>query len=180
MTWLLQPFVILAICLGKVSVAFLIMRLLSPNPKWPRPFLWFCVISCLVFIFIDIVLTYVQCTPAKALWNTSIPHTCWEPKVQSNFAIFCATWLVFIDALLAVSPILFFWKLKMSMRKKIGICALLGSGIMYVPCCNHQYIERFSANLTFFRAAICGSVKISFLTGLASRSDITCKASKLQ
>ncbi|KAF7929960.1 uncharacterized protein EAE97_009557 [Botrytis byssoidea] len=152
MTWLLQPFVILAICLGKVSVAFLIMRLLSPTPKWPKPFLWFCIISCLVFVFVDIVLTYVQCTPAKALWDPTVPHTCWEPKVQSDFAIFCATWLVFIDALLAISPIMFFGRLKMSMRKKIGICALLGGGII---------------------AAICGSIKISYLTELSARADIT-------
>lgn len=177
MTWLLQPFVILAICLGKVSVAFLIMRLLSPTPKWPKPFLWFCIISCLVFVFVDIVLTYVQCTPAKALWDPTVPHTCWEPKVQSDFAIFCATWLVFIDALLAISPILFFGRLKMSLRKKIGICALLGGGIMYVTCYSLHFIEKVPANHIDFRAAICGSIKISYLTELSARADITCKAS---
>ncbi|KAI9643620.1 hypothetical protein NHQ30_008242 [Ciborinia camelliae] len=86
MTWLLQPFVILAICLGKVSIALLMMRLLSPSPKWPKHFLWFCIISCLIFVFIDIIFTYVQCTPAKALWDPTVPHTCWEPKFSDGIS----------------------------------------------------------------------------------------------
>ncbi|KAF7912152.1 uncharacterized protein EAF01_001173 [Botrytis porri] len=129
MTWLLQLFLIMAICLAKVSVAFLIMRLLSPNPKWPKPLLWFCITSCLVFVF-DILMTY-------------------EPKVQSGFAIFYATWLIFIDALLPTSPILFFGEFRMSLREKIEICAHLGG------------------------AAICGSIEISYLTELSARADIT-------
>lgn len=61
-----------------------------------------------------------------------------------------------IDVLLAVLPVTIFYKLKMARGKKIGLCVLLGLGLL---------------------AAICGAIKIKFLTGLTARSDLTCKSS---
>lgn len=58
-----------------------------------------------------------------------------------------------IDVLLAVLPATIFYNLKMSVGKKLGLCALLGLGLI---------------------AAICGAIKIKFLAGLNSRSDLTC------
>lgn len=51
---------------------------------------------------------------------------------------------------------------------------------MYVTCYGPHFIEKIPANHINFRAAICGSIKISYLTELSARADITCKASILQ
>ena len=40
-----------------------------------------------IMAIICCILTYAQCDPPRALWEPEIPHNCWDPLVQSRFAI---------------------------------------------------------------------------------------------
>lgn len=57
-----------------------------------------------------------------------------------------------IDVVLAVLPVTIFYHLNLSFKKKLGLSALLGLGLV---------------------AAICGAVKTKYLASLSARSDLT-------
>lgn len=95
LNWLGQPFAIIAIGLAKVSVALLLLRLIGPKPRWPRHFLYFTMISSMIISIIAIIVTFVQCSPSKALWEPTISHHCWNPHIQLRLAIFNASRFTF-------------------------------------------------------------------------------------
>lgn len=43
-----------------------------------------------------------------------------------------AGWLAFIDLALALLPITIMWNLQISLKKKFGICGLMGLGVLWV------------------------------------------------
>ncbi|KAL8673341.1 MAG: hypothetical protein Q9168_002220 [Polycauliona sp. 1 TL-2023] len=84
--WLCQAFVITAVTIGKVSVAFFILRL--SNTKWHFYFLH-TINATLALINIPLIIwTYAQCRPSALLWDPNSPGTCQDPKKQGSFAIF--------------------------------------------------------------------------------------------
>ena len=75
--WISQAFVISAVTTGKISVAFLILRI--SNTKWHT---WFLHTINVILVIINvpvIVLTYAQCKPAALLWDPSLHGYCWDP-----------------------------------------------------------------------------------------------------
>ena len=73
---------IFSIAIGKISVAFLIERLAGPSKirKW---MLRSISISVFVSAIITILLFYVECQPARALWDKGMIKAgtghCWNP-----------------------------------------------------------------------------------------------------
>ena len=73
---------ILSIAIGKISVAFLIERIAGPSTrrKW---LLRTISISVGISASITVLLFYVQCQPARALWDKSLLEDgrgrCWNP-----------------------------------------------------------------------------------------------------
>ena len=85
LNWLAQPFSIIGFAIGKVSVAILCGRLMGPS-KWRKRFLYFLSISVMALGIPCVTLLFVQCSPAKALWEPSAGK-CWNPKVSIDFDI---------------------------------------------------------------------------------------------
>ncbi|KAG8424736.1 hypothetical protein J3458_001505 [Metarhizium acridum] len=156
-SWVSQPFVVMGFATGKISVGLLLLRVVWETAHWRKRIVIFAITSALVITVINIVLTFVQCSPVEALWNPALvaqaKAKCWPPSVQTDFAIFLSSWNILTDVFLAVLPVTFMYNLKLSWRKKIGLCALLGLS---------------------FTAAIFATVKTKYLTSLGGRSDITC------
>ena len=84
--YILQTLGIFAFGTGKVSVGCLILRLLPPSSVWRKWFIWSTIVFVFLFDSVNCVITFVQCSPPRALWDPQIPHTCWDPKVQTNIA----------------------------------------------------------------------------------------------
>lgn len=177
--WMSQPFAIMALATGKISVAFLILRIIGQS-TWRRGFLYFSMITCFIFCALASIFTFVQCSPPKALWTPSIKGKCWKPESQSDFSVFVGSkysnsnnpskkraktpmkqhhkrspniknyiigerkishlimlnaftgWLALIDIALALLPITIIKGLQLSTEKKLGLCTLMGLGILYV------------------------------------------------
>ena len=92
--WVVQPFNIMAQATGKASVALLILRLLGPLSFWRRWFLYVSTVLTLVFGVLTCIFTFVQCDPARTLWEGPARHPdakCWNPKSQLDFSIFDAS-----------------------------------------------------------------------------------------
>lgn len=84
--WLSQAPIIIALTAGKISVAFLILRI--SVTKWHAYFLHTINVT-LVFINIPLIVwTYHQCKPAALLWDPSIKGTCQDASMQGSFAKF--------------------------------------------------------------------------------------------
>ena len=92
LNWIAQPFAIMGLAFGKISVAFLLLRLIGPKSFWRRNFLYFTMIGSFLFCALATIFTFVQCNPVQALWNpTLVPAgqaKCWEPHTQSDFSLF--------------------------------------------------------------------------------------------
>lgn len=183
--WMSQPFAIMALATGKISVAFFILRIIGRS-TWRRAFLYLNMITCFVFCALAAIFSFVQCSPPKALWTPSIKGKCWKPESQSNFSVFVGSefqyiivkiyhckmyhckiyhckiemmtarffcfvletgqiienstvafytdkaigWLAFTDVALALLPITIIQNLQLSIKKKLGLCALMGLGIL--------------------------------------------------
>jgi len=73
---------IFSIAIGKISVAFLIERLAGPC-NWRKWLLRYMSTTVFISAMITIMLFYVQCQPARALWDKGmLKHgnaTCWNP-----------------------------------------------------------------------------------------------------
>ena len=66
LNWIAQPFAIMSLATGKISVAFLIMRFMGDS-KWRRAFLiWVSMIGSTLFCGIAIILICLQCRPVEA------------------------------------------------------------------------------------------------------------------
>ena len=154
--WITQPVAIYALASGKVSVALLIWRIMGRS-KWRKAFLLYgAMIASFVVCTIAIILTFVQCRPVTALWDPELvvmgKATCWPPQRQINFSIFTgsmsdsfyrmitlllllsqlnvAGYLAFLDLALALLPITIIWNLQLSLKKKVGLCAVMGLGVL--------------------------------------------------
>ncbi len=84
--WLCQAFVIPALTLGKISVAFLILRI--SITKWHAYFLHTINVILLLINIPLIIWTYAQCQPPSLLWDPSLAGACEDPRMQGSFALF--------------------------------------------------------------------------------------------
>ena len=84
--WISQPFCVMAIASGKVSVAYLILRLQAPC-KLRTGLLYFIAVSSVVFGVIDCVITFAQCSPSYSLWTANVTGSCWSTNVLTDYAL---------------------------------------------------------------------------------------------
>jgi hypothetical protein len=131
--WISQSLAILCLGLGKIAIALLILRLLDRVASWRRWSLHFVNAITLVNTVLMIVFNYVQCENPAALWDETVKARtkCWDPKVQSSFSMYGASMHAAVDFYLAILPATLVWGLKVDLRKKLALCALLGCGSMY-------------------------------------------------
>ena len=89
LNWVSQPPVIIALATGKISVAFLILRILGPgSTRWLRNVLYFIMWSSIGFSGLAVIIQFVQCSPVQKLWDTNLEGHCWNPLVQTHFTYF--------------------------------------------------------------------------------------------
>ncbi|KID59830.1 uncharacterized protein G6M90_00g093400 [Metarhizium brunneum] len=155
-SWISQPFHIMGFATGKISVGILILRVTGSTTFWRRRILWFAIITALLISAVNIILTFTQCSPVEALWNTQLvvegKAKCWRSSIQTDFAIFLSGYNILVDLFLAFLPASFFYNLNLTWKKKVELCILLGLGVI---------------------AAIFAAVKTTYLVALNERSDIT-------
>ena len=88
LNWISQGFGIMTFGTSKVSIALLVLRFTGPGNVWQKRSLYFCMISSMLVNSLGAIITFVQCNPPRALWEEVPNSRCWNPKVQSGFAIF--------------------------------------------------------------------------------------------
>jgi hypothetical protein len=86
--WCLQPVFLFNFGLSKLSVGLLILRLIGPNVKVRRYFIWVLNIITMIYTILAVIFVFVQCDPPAALWDPVLAETarCWNPEDYMAFA----------------------------------------------------------------------------------------------
>lgn len=151
-SWINQALGIFAIALGKLAIVAFLQQIHGPEHRGRVLMLWGVAISNLLINSITIGMIYTQCSPRRRLWNDAIPGSCDGRRRNQTTAYFQGSWSVFCDLILALYPVAFFWKVRLSMRIKVGLCLLMGLGII---------------------ACACSVVKTTYLRVLSQTQDVT-------
>ena len=85
--FLSQPFGAVAPVFGKSSVAFLVLRIIGPNTVWRKRFLYLNLGIYWATTILTIVITFVQCSPTRALWEPVPGSRCLNKDVSVNITL---------------------------------------------------------------------------------------------
>ncbi|MCJ1303484.1 hypothetical protein MMC08_006294 [Hypocenomyce scalaris] len=149
--FILNPFGIMAYSLPNISVAIFINRILSLR-GWRKWGIYGIAIAQSFIAGISCILLFAQCSPAKFLWDPTIPAKCLPSTVITGYSYFVGSYSAFTDIVLAVVPAVTFWKLQMKRKTKVGVSLLMGMTAV---------------------AAICAIIKTTKLNELADLDDFT-------
>ncbi|ROW01495.1 hypothetical protein VSDG_02062 [Cytospora chrysosperma] len=145
--------IVMVYATAKASVALLTLRFIGPVSFYRRSILIFIMVTAIIVNVLVIPLTFAQCRPSRALWDTSIKGaSCWPSYITLHFDYFQIAYNVFCDVVLALLPATFIYKLKMNRGRKITLTATLSLGLL---------------------AAFCGGIKIQYQEELAQEADFT-------
>lgn len=123
-----------------------------------------------LFYAIAFFLAIFACRPRHKIWSPEVPGKCLNSKA---LYITSATFNTGSDVLMLSVPIYMIWKLQMSIKRKIGITAIFGTGALFVslpsPSCG-----LWSTRIDWrFSACICCIVRIFFEIKLIGTKDFT-------
>ena len=88
--YICQPFAIMCIATGRMSVGALLLKILGIS-YWRKRFVWFTIVSTFLVSMLNSILLFVACTPAEGLWNILITANCWDPTIMTNVTIFTSS-----------------------------------------------------------------------------------------
>lgn len=93
LNWLAQPFGIMGAAFGKVSVSALLLNIIGPAQlPWQRYYIWVVTIWLSMLVGISCsTLTFAQCSPAYALWDSRVEGRCLPPHVMSRYGQFAGS-----------------------------------------------------------------------------------------
>ena len=144
-----EPFALVCFATSKISVALLLLRIVGTLKTWHKRFLYLVMVSVSLLNSVFCILVFVRCEPLRALWGSKVGANCWSLKVlfiyglvtfsQSGLMeqvlikyglIVWSVWNALMDICLALLPVTIIPQLQLSIRKKVGLCILLGLGIL--------------------------------------------------
>ncbi|KAH7304066.1 hypothetical protein B0I35DRAFT_325168, partial [Stachybotrys elegans] len=148
---------------AKASLLLLMARVFAVYERASKGIIyytWFIFVAYLPVQFVKIFI----CTPIKHYWNSSIPGTCLD---QPKIFLTDTAMAIITDFVILVLPVFFIWRLRMSLRKKLKIAAMLGAGgaAVAVACYREYciYVFQWSTDVSgdFVRMNLCGSIEIT-------------------
>ncbi|KAI0481371.1 integral membrane protein [Xylariaceae sp. FL0804] len=113
---------------GRISYAFMLLRLLPPS-KVRRNLLWVIIGIQYVVDVATICVNFAQCKPISGYWDKTVEANCWPATVQTSVGFFQGAVSSAVDLFLALFPISIFWGLNMERKQKLSIMAIMGSSI---------------------------------------------------
>lgn len=147
LTFISEVVIIFSVTFVRLSIAMSLFRIFGPRRTW-KLILYSVMIWMLVLLVISLVFVLAACTPVKKGWDPLSPGTCWDAKAQSitgacvgGKPLSRKRWVIPIltvikaanaltDFTLAFLPTVFMWDVQMNTRTKVGICILMGMGVL--------------------------------------------------
>ncbi|KAL3471342.1 hypothetical protein BJX99DRAFT_250517 [Aspergillus californicus] len=127
---------IIAFTLPKLAIAILLQRILNPG-RLQRLCLWTLISLLLLTCCVVVIMLFTACDPVEAQWTPDLVPTdathCLPQIVSVSISTFYGALAAFTDLYLAIYPVVVLATLKITLKKKLALCAVLGLGI--VACC---------------------------------------------
>lgn len=140
LSWLGQIFLFLSLCLLKISIGLLIMRI--KNTRKSKIFQW-TIIAGLILTNVEVlIILLAECTPMKAYWEPD-SGKCWPNKYRIYSIYVQVGYSILTDVIYTAMPAVIVWKLKMKTSKKLSICGLMSMGLVYA------HSPLFTTSLTY-------------------------------
>ncbi|KAF2658914.1 hypothetical protein K491DRAFT_582023, partial [Lophiostoma macrostomum CBS 122681] len=143
-----EVFSLISIPVSKTSFAVTLLRIAAK--QWHKWVIWFIIISMNLAMGLCALLILIQCDPVEKNWNENAKGSCWNPKIQDDFAVFAGAYSSFLDFALAMFPCVIIYHLQMSGKEKAGVIVAMSLG---------------------FLAGITAAVKTAFLPGAGDFTD---------
>lgn len=122
-------------CVPKIAAIGVLIRIAGPTAtKWTKVYMYGITAILVVLSSLYSIFLFAQCTPAFALWTKVPGSTCWSPHVITYTGAATSVFSAFVDLNVAIYPIFIMRKLQMELRKKIGVCILMGLGALATIC----------------------------------------------
>ncbi|KAJ5152604.1 uncharacterized protein N7482_009082 [Penicillium canariense] len=122
-SWFDQILGIFAIGTGKLAIVAFLHQIHGPEHRGRLIFLWTVGVSNVLINCVTIGMIMTQCSPRQKLWDDRLPGSCDGRLRNQNTAYFQGT----------LYPVVFFWNVRINIRVKIGLCVLMGLGIIAIP-----------------------------------------------
>ncbi|PYI36778.1 hypothetical protein BP00DRAFT_385678 [Aspergillus indologenus CBS 114.80] len=123
-------FSVISTTTGKISVVIFLLRLMgqaaTPSKRW---FLYALTIVSIIWNTLAIVAIIGFCRPAEKIWRPETPGNCFSLGFQLVLGISQAAFNAFADLALAIFPIAVFWHVRLPLKIKLGVLAVMGAGI---------------------------------------------------
>ena len=127
---------IVAAALGKNVVIALLLRIQGTTNKRRTLFLHFVWLSNTALGVMLIVVLCLRCRPIQLWWDKSLDGSCnaINSSITEVLGTFQGSWMAASDVALAIYPIFIFEDLQMSWKRKAGLSALIGGGLIAGVC----------------------------------------------
>ena len=181
------PLGIMSQAFGKASVAFFILRLMSPATAWRRRFLYINMGLYALASVLNCIFTFVQCSPVTALWEMVPNAKCWNTNTYLDFSIFQS-------CKLSILMISFLDWLRCSVRRLYGLLSFSTSNYyrleLAIECeeksgtvfpiwrgciVSYSIVSLISQDWLIYSAGISAIIKTTQLSGFGNHADSTCK-----
>ncbi|KAG9670474.1 hypothetical protein KCU99_g6184, partial [Aureobasidium melanogenum] len=123
LTWYTQVLLFPTICLMKVSICILILRI--KDTRTLRCILGIVITGLILTNFECLVVLLAECSPLKAYWDGTSATHCWPAKVP---------YAVATDLVCTVLPIHVVWNVKIPLSTKAAVCGLMSLGLVATIC----------------------------------------------
>ncbi|KAI1087009.1 hypothetical protein F5B19DRAFT_497805 [Rostrohypoxylon terebratum] len=112
----------------KLSIGAFILRI--KDTRNMKLAIWLFLTPLALTTLVVVFTVLLQCIPLEALWTPTIKGRCISPNVPLTVSYVQSAFAILTDLFLTISPIAILWNIKISINKKIGICALMSLGLM--------------------------------------------------
>ncbi|THW54959.1 hypothetical protein D6D20_09836 [Aureobasidium pullulans] len=132
LTWYTQVLLFPTICLMKVSICILILRIKDTRPL--RYTLGAIITGLVLTNFECLVVLLADCSPLRAYWNGTYADHCWPAEVRIYSIYLQASYAVVTDVICTVLPIYVVWNVRIPWSTKAAVCGLMSMGLVATIC----------------------------------------------
>ncbi|KAK0616402.1 hypothetical protein B0T14DRAFT_436022 [Immersiella caudata] len=124
--WYAQVILFLSMCLLKVSICLLILRI--KKERGLKIFLYALMAGLFITNFGCVVILLAQCRPISAYW-TGV-GVCWDTKVRIYAIYLTIAYSLLTDVICSLLPLLVIQNVRLPFTTKASLCCLMGLGIL--------------------------------------------------
>nr|ALM31983.1 decarboxylase_GME6026 [Daldinia eschscholzii IFB-TL01] len=161
---------------SKTSFAITLFRIAGPRLKIA---LRVIMISMNIITYVSLILRWVQCRPARMIWDSHAAGVCWNRNLILSFTIFTAAYSAVMDFVLAALPWPIIIKLRIRTSEKIGISVAMSMGLCagitsIVKCTKFSVLRNDDFGDSVFELAIWSVAEIATTIMAASIPVLRC------